>query len=77
MDQLGRIALSLHLFTNVLEQMLGSTAGQIKIRKEIPTQMVVNAKILIDHILKQNEILLNVSTSNIGNSLSIMSKFRN
>ena len=60
-DHLGRLSLALHLFESVLQQMLGFMAGQIQIPTQIELPIVKNAERLIAHILKQNEMMINVS----------------
>lgn len=41
-DQLGRLSLSLHLFSSVLEQILGRMEGQISIPVEISLDTITN-----------------------------------
>lgn len=60
-DQLGRLSLSLHLFSSVLEQILGRMEGQISIPVEISLDTITSAKQLLDHIMRQNEVILDVS----------------
>lgn len=60
-DQLGRLSLSLHLFSSVLEQILGRMEGQISIPVKISLDTITSAKQLLDHIMRQNEVILDVS----------------
>lgn len=57
-DQLGRLSLSLHLFSSVLEQILGRMEGQISIPVEISLDTITSAKQLLDHLMRQNEVIL-------------------
>ena len=59
-DQLGRLCLSLHVFSSALEQTLARNPG-INIGRVIPMKTVQNARALLDHILKQNKIIRSVS----------------
>lgn len=63
MDQLTRLALSIHVFTSVLEQILTHQGHQVSIPTEICKESVERAESLLNHILKQNEIVINVSQS--------------
>ena len=75
MDQLGRLALSLHVFASVLEQILGRNAGRINIPSLIPRSTVQNARALLDHILNQNEMVLNVSKLLLDLTLFVESSY--
>lgn len=57
-DQLGRLSLSLHLFSSVLEQILGRMEGQISIPVEISLDTITSAKQLLDHLMRQNDVIL-------------------
>ncbi|KAK3088184.1 hypothetical protein FSP39_015870 [Pinctada imbricata] len=58
MDQLGRLCLSMHIFSSVLEQILGRNSN-IDIPQKIEVRVVEGAIKLLDHIMKQNDIVLN------------------
>ena len=58
-DQLGRLCLSLHVFSSALEQTSVGNSGIIS--RVIPMKTVQNARALLDHILKQNKIIRSVS----------------
>lgn len=45
----------------ILEQILGRMEGQISIPVEISLYTITSAKQLLDHIMRQNEVILDVS----------------